>query len=235
MNSVVPIGVALALKARRPVKLVSTREEDFYSHVKYPSLIRLKLGARKDGTLAAGHMKVVVDIGAHNTQAYPLLGCMAGWWVSLYHLPHLLFEGKAVYTNKVPACAMQGFGNPQVTFAVESMMDMLAEKLRIGSHRAPSEKLCGPRPDLLGPGPDGAFGHPQLRRGGDAHQRGGVQRLAEIAVTRESRTDRSAGAWGWPGDSTLPEPALLSPAKRSTIRGASSRSTRTAPWMCSRP
>jgi len=66
-------------------------------------------------------MKVVVDIGAHNTQAYPLLGCMAGWWVSLYRLPHLLFEGKAVYTNKVPACAMQGFGNPQVTFAVESM------------------------------------------------------------------------------------------------------------------
>jgi len=51
---------------------------------------------------------------------------MAGWWVSLYRLPHLLFEGKAVYTNKVPACAMQGFGNPQVTFAVESMMDMLA-------------------------------------------------------------------------------------------------------------
>ena len=74
-------------------------------------------------------MKVIVDIGAHNTQAYPLLGCMAGWWVSLYRLPHLKFEGKAVYTNKVPACAMQGFGNPQVTFAVESLMDVLAEKL----------------------------------------------------------------------------------------------------------
>jgi len=129
MNSVVPIGVALALKARRPVKLVSTREEDIYDHCKYPSIVRLKLGARKDGSLTAGHMKVVVDIGAHNTQAYPLLGCMAGWWVSLYRLPHLKFEGKAVYTNKVPACAMQGFGNPQVTFAVESLMDLLSEKL----------------------------------------------------------------------------------------------------------
>jgi len=129
MNSVVPIGVALALKARRPVKLVSTREEDMYDHVKYPSQIKLRLGAKKDGQLTAGQMNVIVDIGAHNTQAYPLLGCMAGWWVSLYRLQNLKFEGKAVYTNKVPACAMQGFGNPQVTFAVESLMDVLAEKL----------------------------------------------------------------------------------------------------------
>jgi xanthine dehydrogenase molybdenum-binding subunit len=131
MNSVVPIGVALALKARRPVRLVSTREEDMYDHVKYPSEIKLRLGAKKDGQLMAGQMNIVVDIGAHNTQAYPLLGCMAGWWVSLYRLPNLKFEGKAVYTNKVPACAMQGFGNPQVTFAVESLMDVLAEKLGI--------------------------------------------------------------------------------------------------------
>jgi xanthine dehydrogenase molybdenum-binding subunit len=131
MNSVVPIGVALALKARRPVKLILTREEDMHDHCKYPSWIRLKLGVQKDGKLTAGHMRVVVDIGAHNTQAYPLLGCMAGWWVSLYKLPHLKFEGQAVYTNKVPACAMQGFGNPQVTFAVESMIDMVAEMLEM--------------------------------------------------------------------------------------------------------
>lgn len=129
MNSATPIGVALALKSRRPVKLTLTREEDMYDHCKYPSWIRLKLGAKKDGTLVAGQMKVVVDIGAHNTQAYSLLGCMAGWWVSLYRLPNLDYEGLAVYTNKVPACAMQGFGNPQINFAVESTMDILAEKL----------------------------------------------------------------------------------------------------------
>src|SRR4030042_6256599 len=113
MNSVVPIGVALALKARRPVKLVSSREEDMHDHCKYPSWIRLKLGVRKDGRLVAGHMRVVVDIGAPNTQAYPLLGCMAGWWVSLYRLPHLKFEGQGVYTNKVQACALQGLWTPQ--------------------------------------------------------------------------------------------------------------------------
>jgi xanthine dehydrogenase molybdenum-binding subunit len=153
MNSVVPIGVALALKARRPVKLVSTREEDMYDHVKYPSQIKLRLGAKKDGQLTAGQMNVIVDIGAHNTQAYPLLGCMAGWWVSLYRLPNLKFEGKAVCTNKVPACAMQGFENPQVTFAVESLMDVLAEKLGMDSIELRLKNYVGLGQTFWGQGP----------------------------------------------------------------------------------
>lgn len=131
MNTIVPICVALALKSQRPVKMIMSREEDMYDHCKYPSIIDLKVGVDKRGKIVAGDMKVLVDIGAHNTQAYHLLGCMAGWWVSMYKIPCLHFEGKAVYTNKVPACAMQGFGNPQVNFAVESIMDILAEKLSI--------------------------------------------------------------------------------------------------------
>ena len=153
MNSATPVGVALALKARRPVKLALTREEDMYDHVKYPSRIRLRLGAKRDGTLVAGQMKVVVDIGAHNTQAYSLLGCMAGWWVSLYRLSHLHYEGMAVYTNKVPACAMQGFGNPQVNFAVESMMDTLAEKLGIDSIELRMKNYVGLGETFWGQGP----------------------------------------------------------------------------------
>jgi xanthine dehydrogenase molybdenum-binding subunit len=153
MNSATPIGVALALKARRPVKLTLTREEDMYDHCKYPSWIRLKLGAKRDGTLVAGQMKVVVDIGAHNTQAYSLLGCMAGWWVSLYRLPNLDYEGLAVYTNKVPACAMQGFGNPQVNFAVESTMDILAEKLDMDPIKLRLQNYVGLGQTFWGQGP----------------------------------------------------------------------------------
>jgi xanthine dehydrogenase molybdenum-binding subunit len=129
MNSVIPICVALALKARRPVKLVSTREEDMYDHTRYQTHIHLKLGVKKDGTLVAGHMRALADIGGHNIQAFPLLGVLAGWWASLYKLPHMKFEGKAVYTNKQPSCAMQGFGNPQATFVVESLMDEIAHEL----------------------------------------------------------------------------------------------------------
>jgi xanthine dehydrogenase molybdenum-binding subunit len=129
MNSVIPICVALARKARRPVKLVTTREEDMYDHVRYQTFLRLKLGATRDGRLVAGQMWATADIGAHNIQAFPLLSVLAGWWASLYKLPAMRFEGRAVYTNKTPSCAMQGFGNPQATFAVESLMDELAEQL----------------------------------------------------------------------------------------------------------
>ncbi|MFQ6075522.1 MAG: xanthine dehydrogenase family protein molybdopterin-binding subunit, partial [Candidatus Bathyarchaeia archaeon] len=130
-NTVVPIAVALALKARRPVKLSYTREEDLHDHVSYQMIFRLKLGARKDGRLVAGRLDAILDIGAHQIQAYPLLGCLVGWWVSLYKLPNKRYLGKAVYTNKVPSCAFRGYGNPQITWAVESMMDELAEALNI--------------------------------------------------------------------------------------------------------
>jgi len=130
-NIIIPIAVALALKARKPVKLSYTREEDIRDHASYQMIFKLKVGAKKDGRLAAGQLHMTMDIGAHQIQAYPLLGCVAGWWVSLYRLPHMKYKGKAVYTNKVPSCAMRGYGNPPTTWAVESMMDELAEALGI--------------------------------------------------------------------------------------------------------
>ncbi len=128
-NTVIYLTVAGALKAKRPVKIVQTREEDMYDHARYPSRYRLKIGAKKDGTLVAGEMEAFVDIGSHHIQAYAYLGVLVGWWHSLYRLPNMKYRGTAVYTNKAPTCAMQGYGAPQVTFGVESTMSMLAEKL----------------------------------------------------------------------------------------------------------
>ncbi len=133
VNTVVPIAVALALKSQRPVKLSLTREEDLHDHCSYQMIFKLKLGAKKDGTLVSGHLDAWLDIGGHQIQAYPLLGCIVGWWVSLYKLPHKSYYGKAVYTNKVPACAFRGYGNPQITWAVETLMDELADQLGIDS------------------------------------------------------------------------------------------------------
>ncbi len=126
VNPVTNVAVGLALKARRPVKLSYTREEDMRDHCSYQMIFKLKLGAFKDGTLAGGRLEAYLDIGAHQIQAYPLLGCVVGWWVSLYKLPYKDYVGKAVYTNKVPSCAFRGYGNPQMTWVVETMMDELA-------------------------------------------------------------------------------------------------------------
>jgi len=152
-NSIIPICVALALKARRPIKLLQTREEDWHTHSRYPSIIRLKIGVKKDGTLTAGHMQTIADIGAHNTQAFPFLGVLAGFWVSLYKMPNLKYEGTAVYTNKVPVCAMRGFGAPQSHFAVEAMMDHIAEKLEIDPLELRLKNYIGLGDTFWGQGP----------------------------------------------------------------------------------
>jgi len=155
MNSPIPICAALALKARRPVKLSLTREEDIHDHTRYNSQIKLKIAARKDGTLTGTQMDLITDIGAHNIQAYSFLGVCLGWMVSLYKFPNIRYQGTAVYTNKSPSCAMQGFGNPQVTFAVESLMDELAEKtgldpieLRLSNYIGLGDSFWGQGPEV---------------------------------------------------------------------------------------
>jgi xanthine dehydrogenase molybdenum-binding subunit len=131
VNMVVPIAVAMAIKTRKPVKLTITREEDMRDHASYNMIFKIKLGAKKDGTLIAGHLDAILDLGSHQIQAYSLLGCMAGWWVSLYKLKTICYHSIGVYTNKTPSCAFRGYGNPQVTWMVEQVMDELAEELSI--------------------------------------------------------------------------------------------------------
>ncbi len=218
MNPPIPICAALALKARRPVKLTLTREEDAHDHTRYGVQIHLKLAAKKDGTLTGAEMELIADIGAHNIQAYSFLGVCVGWLVSLYKLPNVRYHGTAVYTNKAISCAMQGFGNPQVTFVTESLIDELAEKLDIDPVELRLKNYVGMGDTFWGQGPlvrsivqsDGvpellrqgaeAIGWenrhppppcPPLRGGGERHRRG-------IGVGRGFHTS-SAGA-PQPGD-----------------------------------
>ncbi len=130
-NPVTLVAVALALKTGRPVKISLTREEDIYEHCSYEMYLRIKAGAKRDGTLVAGELENIMDIGAHQIQPYPLLGVALGWFVSLYKWRNIRYRGIAVYTNKVPSGALRGFGNPQVTWAVETVIDELAEELGI--------------------------------------------------------------------------------------------------------
>jgi xanthine dehydrogenase molybdenum-binding subunit len=152
-NPVILITVALALKAGKPVKILHSREEDLYDHCRYPTRYTLKIGARKDGTLTAGEMKAWVDIGSHHIQALAFLGVLAGWWHSLYRLPSMRYQGVAVYTNKAPTCAMQGYGAPQVTFGVETTMNILAEKLDLDPIELRANQYVGLGEIFWGQGP----------------------------------------------------------------------------------
>jgi 4-hydroxybenzoyl-CoA reductase alpha subunit len=121
-----------AMKTKRPVKFVYDREEVFTStRQRHPMRIQLKTGMKKDGTLHAQQFKVIADGGAYNSTA-PLMITLACYFIMLpYRLENLLFEGFHVYTNKPVGGAMRGHGIPQVRFAVEAQLDMIAEKMGI--------------------------------------------------------------------------------------------------------
>jgi len=119
----------------------------------YPVQVHLKLAARADGTLLGAEMELVTDIGAHNIQPYSFLGVCVGWLVSLYRLPNVRYKGIAVYTNKTPSCAKRGFGNPQITFVVESLMDELANRLGLDPVELRRKNYVGLGDTFWGQGP----------------------------------------------------------------------------------
>ena len=128
-NYLVPIAVGLALKAKKPVKIAYTREEDILDHSNFVFYFKIKIGARKDGVFTAAEFTNILDVGAHQVQPYPLLGTSLGWFVSMYKWRNIRYRGIAVYTNKVPGCALRGYGAPEVQWAVETLIDEIAEMI----------------------------------------------------------------------------------------------------------
>ncbi len=131
-HTVQPIAVALALKAGRPVKLVLSREDDFtMMRSRHATRIRMRTGARADGTLIAREAEIVCDGGAFADESPAVLGFALLMARGPYRIPNLRAHGLAVYTNKLRASGFRGFGNPQITFAGESQLDELADRLGI--------------------------------------------------------------------------------------------------------
>ncbi len=128
------VAAALSRAARRPVKLVYTREEVFAdTTVKHPFVIHIKDGVMKDGTLVARQIRSVLDAGAYTdgTVGGLVTRNAAYGAVGVYRVPNFKLDNYRVYTNKPVGGAFRGFGVAQTTWAVESQMDILAEKLGI--------------------------------------------------------------------------------------------------------
>ncbi|WP_089610257.1 xanthine dehydrogenase family protein molybdopterin-binding subunit [Dehalobacterium formicoaceticum] len=125
-----PIAVALAQLSGHPVKVVYSREEDFIaSDTRHGGYVTIKLGAKKDGTFHAIQLQSRLNGGAYCSFGGEVPGVLGAMGLSVYRIPHQSYQGYTVYTNRTPAGAMRGFGNPQAMFAIESMVDMMAEKL----------------------------------------------------------------------------------------------------------
>jgi len=127
-----PVTAALAQKTRRPVKLILTRDEDMTSmRSRHAAKIRMKTGARKDGTLLARDTEIILNGGAYADLSPVVLEASILLAHGPYRIPHVRNVGRVVYTNRIRAGAMRGFGVMQPTFAGESQLDELAAKLNI--------------------------------------------------------------------------------------------------------
>jgi len=128
----VPVCYFLSLKSGHPVKMIMDYDEEFLAgNPRHASIIKVRTGAKKDGTVLAHHMEFVFDSGAY--AAMKPAGYLRGAesCAGPYKMANCLIEERMVYTNKVPCGHMRAPGDPQGFFANESQMDIVARKLGI--------------------------------------------------------------------------------------------------------
>jgi CO/xanthine dehydrogenase Mo-binding subunit/aerobic-type carbon monoxide dehydrogenase small subunit (CoxS/CutS family) len=120
----------LAQATGQPVKLLFDRHESILVHPKrHATQIRIKLGARQDGKITAIETELYGDTGAYASLGEKVMERATTHSTGPYEIPNVSSDCYAMYTNNPPAGAFRGFGVTQSTFAVESMMDILAGAL----------------------------------------------------------------------------------------------------------
>jgi CO/xanthine dehydrogenase Mo-binding subunit len=116
----------------RPAVVEYTRYDSFmYRFKRTPFQIRYKMGATREGKLLAIDVDYLCDCGGYTSHAIGLMKRAAYHATGVYEVPNCRVAGRSVYTNNLPVAAFNGFGNPQILFATDSMMDLLAEKLKM--------------------------------------------------------------------------------------------------------
>jgi xanthine dehydrogenase molybdenum-binding subunit len=122
----------MAMVAGTPVKATLTREESIRLHPKrHPIKMTYTVGCDEQGKLTAVRARMIGDKGAYASVGTKVLERAAGHACGPYNILHSDVEALAVYTNNLPCGAMRGFGANQASFAMEGMMDILAEKVGI--------------------------------------------------------------------------------------------------------
>lgn len=177
------IGLVLARKAGRPVKMSMTRSETFASGtVRHPVTIWVKTGVKVDGTLHAREMEITWNTGAYCAAGGQLCKNSGHSAPGPYKIPHVKVDSLLVYTNNPIAGGMRGFGSPQIAWAVESQMDEIAERLGLD----PVELRLRNAVEEGSLSCDGQV----------LHSVGLKETIREVASQTEGRRGRLAPGWG---------------------------------------
>jgi CO/xanthine dehydrogenase Mo-binding subunit len=137
-----PITALLARATRRPVRYVMTRREELEAGMPAPQvIIRLKTGAKRDGTLMALEAETVLESGAFSGTVLAVSSVFLG---SLYKWPAFEVKGSEVLTHKPSVAAYRAPVAPQTIFAIDSQMEQLARALGVDSTEFRARHLSRP-------------------------------------------------------------------------------------------
>ncbi|MCL7970657.1 MAG: selenium-dependent xanthine dehydrogenase [marine benthic group bacterium] len=128
-----------------PVRTILTREQSLRMHPKrHPITLHYRAGADEEGRLTAVRACIIGDTGAYASVGMKVLERAAGHSCGPYRVPAVDIEAKTVYTNNPPCGAMRGFGANQASFAIEGVMDLLAEKVGIDGYDIRERNILAP-------------------------------------------------------------------------------------------
>jgi len=134
-----------ALLTGRPVRTILTREQSLRMHPKrHPITLDYTVGADAEGRLTAVRARIIGDTGAYASVGMKVLERAAGHSCGPYRVPAVDIEAKTVYTNNPPCGAMRGFGANQASFAIEGVMDLLAEKVGVDGYDIRERNILAP-------------------------------------------------------------------------------------------
>ena len=134
-----------ALLCGRPVRLVLTRAQSMRMHPKrHPLSLHYTVGADTEGRLTAVRARIVGDTGAYASVGAKVLERAAGHCCGPYRVRNVEVEASTVYTNNPPSGAMRGFGVPQAAFAIEGLLDMIAERVGIDGYDIRDRNILEP-------------------------------------------------------------------------------------------
>jgi xanthine dehydrogenase molybdenum-binding subunit len=129
----------------RPVKMTLTRPESFRIHPKrHPIVLNYKIGCDAEGHIMAVKARIIGDKGAYASVGAKVLERAGGHCTGPYRVPNIDMESLAVYTNNPPCGAMRGFGANQAAFAIEGLLDRLAEKVGIDGYDIRDRNILEP-------------------------------------------------------------------------------------------
>ena len=128
-----------------PVKMTLTRPESFRLHPKrHPIELSYKIGCDANGQITAVKARLLGDKGAYASVGAKVLERAGGHATGPYRVPNIDMESLAVYTNNPPCGAMRGFGANQAAFAIEGLLDRLAERVGIDGYDIRDRNILEP-------------------------------------------------------------------------------------------